>query len=124
MCAGGNIANANSVMYAKGKILNCGGSEAFALEEYPATNEAEVITIDKPNVQVNVRSVSPMNLARVYANGVILPDGKVFITGGATHPLEFSDEYAHYQPGAAMPQQPSDASYSVYSSASVGPLEC
>lgn len=88
-------------MYDAGKILNCGGSEAFALEAYPATNFASLITITTPNVPAQVKTLSPMNLPRVYANGVVLPDGKVLINGGASLPKEFSDEYAHYQSGAA-----------------------
>jgi hypothetical protein len=47
-----------------------------------------------------------MNLARVYANGVVLPDGKVLITGGAQAPKEFSDDFAHDQPGAALDSVP------------------
>jgi hypothetical protein len=48
---------------------------------------------------VQARKLKPMNLARVYANAAVLPDGKVFITGGASTPKEFSDEYAHFKPG-------------------------
>lgn len=98
---GGNIANGNSVMFDAGKILNCGGSEAFALEAYPATDFATLITITTPNQPAQVKTLSPMAVPRVYANGVVLPDGKVFINGGASLPKEFSDEYAYYQPGAA-----------------------
>lgn len=94
------MANGNSVMFDKGKILNCGGSEAFALPEYPGTNFASLITISTPNTPAQVKTLSPMNKARVYSNGVALPDGKVLITGGATLPTEFSDEFAHHQPGA------------------------
>jgi hypothetical protein len=100
---GGNIANGNSVMFAKGKILNCGGSESFAKEEYPATDFASLISIDGINLQVGIKELPPMKLPRVYANAVILPDGKVFITGGASHPKEFSDQYAHNQPGVNPP---------------------
>lgn len=42
-----------------------------------------------------------MNLARAYANAVVLPDGKVFVTGGAHKPKEFYDGDAQYQPGEA-----------------------
>ena len=100
---GGNIANGNSVMYDTGKILNCGGSESFAWEEYPATDAASLITINEANTQASVKELAPMKLARVYANGMAMPDGKVLITGGASHPLEFSDKYAHFQPGAMPP---------------------
>ena len=99
----GNIANGNSVMFDTGKILNCGGSESFAFEEYPAKDTANLITINVANTQAVVKELPQMKLPRVYANGVVLPDGKVLINGGASHPLEFSDKYAYYQPGALLP---------------------
>lgn len=49
------------------------------------------------------KALSPMNLPRCYANGVVLPDGKVFITGGANEPKEFFDGGAQYHPGALPP---------------------
>lgn len=48
---------------------------------------------------LQIKPLAPMKLARVYANGCALPDGKVFITGGADTPKEFSDAFAHDQPG-------------------------
>jgi hypothetical protein len=43
-----------------------------------------------------------MNLPRSYANSAVLPDGKVFITGGASKPKEFFDGFAHFQPGVFL----------------------
>jgi hypothetical protein len=37
MRPGGDAANGNAVMFDSGKILTCGGSEAFALPKYPDT---------------------------------------------------------------------------------------
>ena len=53
---GGNSANGNAVMYDTGKILACGGSEAFAEQDYPATTEASIISINEPNTQPQVSS--------------------------------------------------------------------
>lgn len=48
---------------------------------------------------LQVKVLKPMVKARVYANACVLPDGKVFITGGAHKPKEFSDQFAHYEAG-------------------------
>ena len=48
---------------------------------------------------LQIKPLAPMKKARVYANGCVLPDGKVLITGGAHKPKEFSDQFAHNQPG-------------------------
>jgi galactose oxidase len=34
---GGNAANGNAVMFDTGKILTCGGSEAYSIQTFPAT---------------------------------------------------------------------------------------
>lgn len=39
-----------------------------------------------------------MNHARAFANAVVLPDGTVFVTGGQTHPITFTDTTAIYEP--------------------------
>ena len=41
-------------MFDTGKILTCGGSEAFAKPQFPSTTEASLITIGKANTQVQV----------------------------------------------------------------------
>lgn len=51
---GGNSANGNAVMFDTGKILACGGSEAFAKPQFPSTTEASLITIGKANTQAQV----------------------------------------------------------------------
>ena len=37
-----------------------------------------------------------MNFARSFANAVVLPDGKVFVTGGQSYAVPFSDDTAVY----------------------------
>lgn len=58
-----------------------------------------VAELSKKEVCVQIKQLKSMHLARAYANAVVLPDGKVFITGGAYLPKEFSDEFAHFKPG-------------------------
>ena len=96
----GNSANGNAVMYAEGKILTCGGAEAFSKPEFPATTEAVIVEIDQAYGAVTTRVVADMQLARVYAYANVLPDATVLITGGASLPKEFSDATAHFQNGA------------------------
>lgn len=86
-------------MFDAGKILTAGGSESFAMEEFPATGETHLLTIGAVDQNPSIKPLSGMKKSRVYGNGVALPDGKVLVTGGAFKPKEFSDEFAHYQPG-------------------------
>lgn len=61
------------VMYQPGKILVTGGSD-------PATNTAEVIDLNQPSPAW--RSTANMAYARRQLNALMLPDGKVLVTGG------------------------------------------
>lgn len=99
---GGNSANGNAVMLDAGKILAFGGSEAFAKADYPARNDCSLIELGKVNKKPRVAKLSGMKKKRVYGNAVVLPDGKIFATGGASKPREFHDGDAHYQPGACF----------------------
>jgi hypothetical protein len=96
--------NGNAVMYDVGKILTLGGSTAYGEGTgagAPATNAAAVITLT--GTQASVRSVAPMAFARGYSSSVVLPDGKVFVSGGMPFPIPFSDTNAILQPGACPP---------------------
>ena len=68
-----------SVMYRPGKLLLAGGGEVIFNSE-AAHKQATLIDIsgDAPVVTPG----SPMTYARNYANAMMLPDGKVLVTGG------------------------------------------
>jgi galactose oxidase len=61
---------------------------------------SSLITIKQVGQAPGVKKLSGMKKGRVYGNAVVLPDGKVFVTGGASKPEEFTDKFAHFQPGA------------------------
>lgn len=83
--------NGNAVMYdaVNGKILTAGGATNY--QDVDATKNAYVITINAVNAAASVKRVSNMAYQRAFANGVVLPNGKVFVTGGQTHPIPFAD---------------------------------
>ena len=72
----------NAIMYdaLNGKILTVGGSPNY--QNSDATANAHVITIGTPGSAPSVVTIASMAYARAFANAVVLPDGKVFITGG------------------------------------------
>ncbi|KAI9845578.1 MAG: hypothetical protein M1837_004675 [Sclerophora amabilis] len=84
----------NAVMYdaVNGKILTVGGSPSYQYSD--ATKNAHVITIGNPGSQPTVTQVSSMAYARAFHNSIVLPDGKVFVTGGQSYPIPFSDNTA------------------------------
>jgi len=86
--------NGVAVMYAPGKIFKTGGQPSYS--DADATTNSYVIDINAsiadPAAPVSVRAVTPMTYARGYANGVLLPGGKVLIIGGETHGITFNDD--------------------------------
>ena len=86
--------NGNAIMYdaPAGKILAVGGAVNYQGAE--ASTNAHVITITSVNVNPTVSKVASMVYPRAFANGVVLPDGKVFVTGGQANPQPFSDDRA------------------------------
>ena len=76
----------NAVMYDIGKVLLNGGGD-------PPTATAEVIDLNAPTP--SWRYIASMNYPRRQSNATLLPDGKVFVTGGSsgsgfddeTHPV-------------------------------------
>ncbi len=61
------------------QVLDAGGSD----ETGKVTASAEIIDLAAPTP--NWRSTAPMNVARHWANGVLLPDGTVLVVGGSKH---------------------------------------
>ena len=94
----GDAMCANAVMYdaTNGKILSLGGSPSY--QDVDATANARIITIGNPGTTASVQTVASMAYRRAYANAVVLPDGKVFVTGGQTRPVPFSDDTAILTP--------------------------
>lgn len=86
--------NGNAVMYdaVAGKILTCGGATSY--QDVDATNTAYIITIGNVGAQPQVQQVASMANRRAFANGVVLPNGKIFVTGGQTHAVPFTDATA------------------------------
>ncbi|MCJ1465965.1 hypothetical protein MMC07_004584 [Pseudocyphellaria aurata] len=83
--------NGNAVMYdaVAGKILTLGGSPNYTGSQ--ATSNVNIVTIDTPNSTPLVSTLGSMNYQRQFHNSVVLPDGKVFITGGQTKGASFTD---------------------------------
>jgi galactose oxidase len=88
----------NAVMYdaIAGKILTAGGAVDY--EGVNAHSNAHVITINTPKTNPTVTKVPNMAFPRSFANGVVLPDGTVFVTGGQSFPKPFTDTTAQFVP--------------------------
>lgn len=92
--------NSVNVMYDQGKILKTGGANLFT--GGVPSNDTYVIDI---NDGVNTRKVTSMTYKRAFANGVVMPDGKVMVVGGVQgnendgfKAHEFKDEGSIYIP--------------------------
>jgi len=79
-----------------GKILTLGGAANY--QDTNATANANIITIGNPNTAATVQKINPMWYPRSFANGVIMPDGNVFIVGGQTYAVPFTDTTAVMTP--------------------------
>lgn len=90
--------NGNAVMFdaVNGKILSLGGAPSY--QNSQASANAHIITIADPGNQVTVQKVDSMSYARSFANSVVLPDGKVFVIGGQSYPVPFTDDTAVFYP--------------------------
>ena len=71
-----------SVMYAPGKMMLIGGSEAQVNAN--TVNVSAVETFDMTQPASPWSTISPMAQPRQYATATLLPDGKVLVTGGTT----------------------------------------
>jgi len=87
----GHAMNGNAVMYdaVAGKILTAGGAADY--ENSAARTNAYVITIGTPKTTATVAKTQSMTYARSFANGVVLPDGTVLVTGGQAYAKPFTD---------------------------------
>ncbi|SPO04689.1 related to Galactose oxidase [Cephalotrichum gorgonifer] len=83
-----------SAMYdaVEGKILTLGGAPNY--EKDYATSNANLVQIGTPNSEAQVKKLPNMSFSRSFGNAVVLPDGKVFIVGGQSYAVPFSDENA------------------------------
>lgn len=76
-----NVGATNTaVMFAPGRILQVGGNGYFNGDGLPASNQATIVDIN--GAEPVLTETSPMSFARRYPNAVVLPDGKVLVTGG------------------------------------------
>ncbi len=76
-----------AIMYDEGKILVAGGAQGPYTQA--ATNQAKIFTVNGGTAQQV--ATTPMNNARKFHNGVVLPTGEVLLIGGNTSGVEFSD---------------------------------
>jgi galactose oxidase len=88
----------NAVMYdaIQGSILTLGGSTNYTGTD--ATTAAHIITLGNLGDTPAVTTINNMSYARTFANSVVLPNGQVFITGGQTVGVPFSDTNAQLTP--------------------------
>lgn len=100
----GDSMNGNAVMYdaTQGKILTFGGAPSY--QDSDATAHAHLITIGNPGTQAKVQFASNgLWSARSFHTSVVLPDGNVFITGGQSYAVPFSDDTPQLTPELYKP---------------------
>ncbi|MEP7298575.1 MAG: AbfB domain-containing protein, partial [Burkholderiales bacterium] len=73
-------ATSTAVMYAPGKVLQVGGNGYFNGDGLPASKLATMV--DFNGAAPVLTETAPMSLARRFPNSVVLPDGRVLVTGG------------------------------------------
>ncbi|MEM7282442.1 MAG: LamG-like jellyroll fold domain-containing protein, partial [Pseudomonadota bacterium] len=78
-----------NVLYDEDKLLIAGGATSGS--NGASTNLAAVIDISNASAP-QVTSVAPMNFARRFSSGIILPNGEVLVVGGNTSGIKFSDD--------------------------------
>ncbi|KAI4290167.1 MAG: hypothetical protein L6R35_000572 [Caloplaca aegaea] len=57
-----------------------------------STANAHIITLSDPDTVPEVTAINPMGFPRAFHNSLVLPDGKVFITGGQYYAVGFTDQ--------------------------------
>jgi galactose oxidase len=84
------------VMYDVGKIFSAGGSQYY--DEAPGLSVAHLISIDVVGAPAVVERLPDMKHPRAFANVVVLPDGKILITGGQGYAKGFTDREPVFAP--------------------------
>jgi len=89
----------NTVMFDTGKILKVGGATQYGRDEEtltPAKSNSFIIDLNGVAYGVDppVQFAGNMAFERIYQNSTVLPNGDVFVSGGATRAALFSDAYA------------------------------
>ncbi|KAL6708861.1 hypothetical protein ACN47E_002268 [Coniothyrium glycines] len=85
-----------NVMYDVGKIFSAGGSQYY--DRAPGLSVAHLIEINEVGAPAVVETLPNMKYARAFANVVVLPDGKVLITGGQGYAQGFTDREPVFNP--------------------------
>jgi galactose oxidase len=85
-----------NVMYDIGKIFSAGGAQYY--DKAPGLSAAHLISIDAVGAPADVERLPDMHHARAFANVVVLPDGKVLITGGQGWAQGFTDKEPVFVP--------------------------
>ncbi|KID84301.1 Galactose oxidase, beta-propeller [Metarhizium guizhouense ARSEF 977] len=91
--------NGNAVMFdaLAGRILAFGGAPSY--QDSQASAAAHLITIGDPGKPADVRFASNgLWSPRAFHTSAVLPDGTVFITGGQSYAVPFSDETPQLTP--------------------------
>lgn len=88
----------NAVMYdaVAGKILTVGGATSY--QGVDSTANAHIITLGQAGQAVQVQNLGNANYQRIFANGVVMPNGNVFIVGGQVRGAPFSDATSQFIP--------------------------
>lgn len=97
--------NGNAVMFdaVEGKILTLGGAHNY--HHALSTANAHLITLPTTaSGEVTIEELPSMHFPRAYANSVVLPTGDVFINGGASYALQWTDANASLVPELWSPQ--------------------
>ncbi|MGH8564029.1 MAG: galactose oxidase-like domain-containing protein [Gammaproteobacteria bacterium] len=100
----------SAVMYAPGKVLVMGGGQD------PPTKTAEIIDLNAASPSWS--SVESMEFARRQINALLLPDGRVLVTGGTSGP-GFNDFTPSTSVYAAELWDPATETWSTMASASI-----
>lgn len=76
------------LMYDEGKVLITGGGDAGGSG---AAAHSNALVVDLNGSSPQITTVAPMQFARKFSNGTVLPNGEVLIVGGNTSGIEFND---------------------------------